>query len=48
MVESWELDEANLDAPLLHGSLIQVLANSVHKTTAELTDVSGLWDSNEK
>ena len=32
VVESWELDEANLDAPLLREALFRVLANSMHKT----------------
>ena len=31
VLESWESDEANLDAPVLREVLFRVLANSMHK-----------------
>ena len=50
VVESWELIQANLNAPLFaRGTFCECLQITCTKMfTAELMDVSRLWDLNEK
>ena len=50
VLESWESDEANLNAPLFgRGTFHERLRMACTKPiAAELMDVSGLWDLNEK
>ena len=50
VVESWELVQANQNVPLFtRATFCERLRIACTKTfTAELMDVSGLWDLNEK
>ena len=49
IIETWESIQGNQHVPLFVQGTLSSACGSMHKTfTAELMDVSGLWDLNEK